>query len=58
MIEINVRKAEVSDFNQINSLFKELAKFELLPGKRTITVDRMIEEKVFLIVLPQWSLCG
>lgn len=47
MIEINVRKAEVSDFNQINSLFKELAKFELLPGKRTITVDRIIAEKCF-----------
>ena len=46
-MELNIRKAEISDFNQINALFKELAEFEKLPEKMTNTVDRMIEEKNF-----------
>ena len=44
-MEINIRKAETSDFNQINALFKELAEFENLPEMMTNTVERMVAEK-------------
>lgn len=44
---INIREAQIADFEQINALFKELAEFEQLPEKMTNTVDRMIAEKDF-----------
>ena len=46
-MEINIREAVISDFNQINALFMEFAEFEKLPEKMTNTVDRMIAEKDF-----------
>lgn len=46
-MEINIRKAEISDFPQLNALFMELAEFENLPEKMTNTVDRMMAEKEF-----------
>lgn len=44
---INIREAQVSDFESIHALFKEFAEFEKLPEKMTNTVDRMIAEKDF-----------
>lgn len=46
-MKINIRKAEVSDFIQINALFKELADFERLSEKMVNTVNQMIVEKDF-----------
>ena len=44
-MEISIRKVEVSDFNQINALFREFAEFENLSERMTNTVVQMMEEK-------------
>ena len=44
-MEISIRKVEVSDFNQINALFREFAEFENLSERMTNTVEQMMEEK-------------
>ncbi|WP_044263604.1 GNAT family N-acetyltransferase [Bacteroides timonensis] len=46
-MEINIREATTSDFNQINALFREFAEFENLPERMTNTVDQMMEEKEY-----------
>lgn len=44
---MNIRKAIESDFEQINALFVEFAKFEKLPDKMVNSVERMKAEKEF-----------
>lgn len=39
-MEIDIREATTSDFNQINALFREFAEFENLPERMTNTVDQ------------------
>lgn len=46
-MKITIRKAEVSDFIQINALFREFAEFEGLLEKMTNTIDQMMAEKDF-----------
>ncbi len=46
-MEIRIRKAETSDFDRINALFREFAVFEKLPEKMTNTVEQMLEEKEY-----------
>ncbi len=46
-MEINIRKAMVSDYPSIFSMIKELAVFEKVPEKVKNSVEQMIEEKDF-----------
>jgi len=46
-MNINIRKAEQSDYTQIVALFKEFATFEKLPERMINSVDRMIEEESY-----------
>jgi GNAT superfamily N-acetyltransferase len=45
---MNIRKATENDFEQVNALFMEFAKFEKLPDKMVNTVERMKAEQAFL----------
>lgn len=44
-MQINIFKAEISDYPQILLLFQEFALFEKLPDKMVNSVERMIAEK-------------
>jgi len=46
-MEITIRKAEESDFVQINALFKEFAEFQNSPEKMINSVEMMKAEKDF-----------
>ena len=46
-MDITIRKAKESDFEQINALFKELAIFEKVPEKMANSVEMMKAEKDF-----------
>ena len=46
-MEITIRSAEESDFEQILGLINELAVFEKMPEKMTNSIERMKKEKEF-----------
>ena len=47
-MNIEIRRADELDFEQIIDLFKEFAEFEKTPEKMLNSVDRMKAEKDFL----------
>ncbi len=61
-MKITLRKAEVSDFKSIHTLFTEFAQFENLPQQMVNTVDRMIREQThfnaFVLETPEKEIIG
>jgi GNAT superfamily N-acetyltransferase len=47
-MELNLREAKVSDFEQIIELFREFSVYQKLPERMKNSFDRMVEEQEFL----------